>query len=249
VSTHAPTSPLIDRNGLKPGHGVSLLDLLPPDLQTCPKLWRRCLRVARETCRGIPLFSRKDIRTLARQRYEWATCSRHVAWDGRWTSVNGSAWLRHGRGGKGSPAHRRRAAKRETEYQFVRKCSAKYQARVWCALPVGSVNLGLYDEERAAWDAVKLWLRAGADPTRGLPAKVLPKWVIHGKRPIIEQREAKPDAATADRRRAAERHTGRKVDECSPVAFYAVRKDVVLGPFDDASEAFTAMEKMLREAN
>ena len=36
------------------------------------------------------------------------------------------------------------------------------------------------------------------------------------------------------------------MDESSPVAFYAVRKDVVLGPFEDASEAFKAMERMLK---
>lgn len=228
--------------------GVSLLDLLPPELQTCPRLWRKCLRVARETCRGLPLFTGRDIRSLARQRYEWITAGRN--WDGRWSTLNGSAGLRGGKGG--SREVRRRAPKRETEYKFVRRCSAKYQARVWCPLPIGSVNLGLYEEESAAWDAVRRWLRAGADPCRHLPAGILPKWVVHGHRPIpngLANGLTSEAGAGEDGRDGVPRskRKGRKVDECSPLGFYAVRNDVVLGPFDDAEQAFKAMEQRLRE--
>ena len=169
-------------------------------------------------------------------------------WDRLWTSINGSAGLRRDQGGKGGSrcasdaVVRRRAPKRETEYQFVRKCSAKYQARVWCALPVGSVNLGLYDEERAAWDAVRVWLRAGADPCKALPKGILPKWVVYGKKPIVGVGLAGEVVEAGVSRRNA----GRKVDTSSPVGFYAVRKDVVIGPFADAAEAFKAMEQWLK---
>ncbi len=43
---------------------------------------------------------------------------------------------------------------------------------------VGHVNLGCYREERAAWEAIRAWVRAGADPCRALPPGVLPKWVV-----------------------------------------------------------------------
>ena len=71
---------------------------------------------------------------------------------------------------------------RRSRYKYVRQVCGKtgiwvWQARAYLPLPVGSVHLGLYREERAAWEAVRLWIRAGADPCRGLPTKVLPKWV------------------------------------------------------------------------
>jgi hypothetical protein len=64
------------------------------------------------------------------------------------------------------------------QYLYVRRVKGfKYQARVWLPMPLGSINLGLYNSEREAWMAFKAWLKAGGDPVKGLPAGVLPKWV------------------------------------------------------------------------
>ena len=111
-------------------------------------------------------------------------------------------------------------------------------------MPVGSVNLGLYDEERAAWDAVRVWLRAGADPCRALPKGILPKWVVYGHRPIVGGFGV--SVGVGGEAGVSRRNAGRKVDTGSPVGFYAVRKDVVIGPFADAAEAFKAMEQWLK---
>ena len=81
------------------------------------------------------------------------------------------------------PAIRRPPSfERRSRYKYVRQVCGKtgiwvWQARAYLPLPVGSVHLGLYREERAAWEAVRLWIRAGADPCRRLPPNVLPKWV------------------------------------------------------------------------
>ena len=107
-------------------------------------------------------------------------------------------------------------------------------------MPVGSVNLGLYDEERAAWDAVRVWLRAGADPCKALPKGILPKWVVYGQKPVVGVDGVVVEAGVS------QRNAGWKVDTNSPVGFYAVRKDVVIGPFADAAEAFKAMEQWLK---
>lgn len=73
----------------------------------------------------------------------------------------------------------KRRGRRQYGHKYVRLVSGTqlYQARAWHPV-VGSVNLGLYREERAAWAAVKAWIQAGCDPCRGLPPGVLPKWVM-----------------------------------------------------------------------
>ena len=120
-------------------------------------------------------------------------------------------------------------------------------------MPVGSVNLGLYDEERAAWDAVRVWLRVGADPCKALPKGILPKWVVYGQKPVVGDAMAKRTEGMAEvvdgvvvEAGVSQRNAGWKVDTNSPVGFYAVRKDVVIGPFADAAEAFKAMEQWLK---
>ena len=78
------------------------------------------------------------------------------------------------------PTHdgvRRRERTHRCRYKYVRRVGLMYQARVYLPLPVGSVNVGLYATESAAHLAVQAWLRSGADPRRGLPGGVLPKWV------------------------------------------------------------------------
>jgi hypothetical protein len=73
---------------------------------------------------------------------------------------------------------RKRERRHRCDYLYVRKVAGrKYQARVWLPAPLGSINLGLYDDERSAWHAVRQWIRAGADPCDNLPEGVLPKWV------------------------------------------------------------------------
>lgn len=72
---------------------------------------------------------------------------------------------------------------RRSRYPYVRSVRGKTGTYVWQARPflnatVGHVNLGCYHEERAAWEAIRRWVRAGADPCRGLPPGVLPKWVV-----------------------------------------------------------------------
>lgn len=81
-----------------------------------------------------------------------------------------------------SSTPRRRSADRRSLYPYVRAVRGKtgtwvWQARAWLGRPDGSVNLGCYRQERAAWAAARAWIRAGADPCRHLPAGVLPKWV------------------------------------------------------------------------
>jgi hypothetical protein len=75
-----------------------------------------------------------------------------------------------------------RSQERRSAFRYVRQVRGRsgiwvWQARAWLPLPIGSVNLGCYREERIAWEAVKRWIRSGADPVRDLPAGVLPKWV------------------------------------------------------------------------
>lgn len=71
-----------------------------------------------------------------------------------------------------------RRGRRRYSHKYVRLVSGTqlYQARVWHPV-VGSVNLGLYRDEHAAWLAVKVWVQAGCNPCRGMPEGVLPKWV------------------------------------------------------------------------
>lgn len=76
--------------------------------------------------------------------------------------------------------YRQRDRRHACRYRYVRRPTGShlYQARVY--LPVdkgGSINLGLYETESAAHQVVTAWIRAGADPTKGLPAGVLPKYV------------------------------------------------------------------------
>lgn len=72
-----------------------------------------------------------------------------------------------------------RSKRHACQYKWVRRIGPhSYQARVW--LPVergGSINLGLYDSEIKAYAAVRAWVKAGADPVKGLPECVLPKYV------------------------------------------------------------------------
>ena len=79
------------------------------------------------------------------------------------------------------PFRPRRESTHRSSYKHVRYVGRGwYQARVWIGprgALVDSVNLGLYRTEWDAWRAVKAWVAAGADPCRGLPEKVLPKWV------------------------------------------------------------------------
>jgi len=83
-----------------------------------------------------------------------------------------------------SPPRRRSPTfDRRSYYLYFRSVRDKTGTYVWQARPflnetVGHVNLGCYRDERAAWEAVRLWVRAGADPCRGLPPGVLPKWVV-----------------------------------------------------------------------
>lgn len=80
--------------------------------------------------------------------------------------------------GPPAPARGGRVRLHPCRHLYVRKVGGrKYQARVWLPAPLGSVNLGLYDDEAPAWRAVRAWIAAGADPCRGLPPGVLPKWV------------------------------------------------------------------------
>lgn len=81
-----------------------------------------------------------------------------------------------------SPAKNRRSPARRCDYLYVRQVRTPhgrwlFQARAWLPLPLGSIHLGLYDTERAAWGVVRAWIKAGADPVHGLPDGVLPKWV------------------------------------------------------------------------
>jgi hypothetical protein len=81
------------------------------------------------------------------------------------------------------PRRRPPSFDRRSHYLYVRSVRGKTGTYVWQARPfynavVGHVNLGCYREERAAWEAVRVWVRAGADPCRGLPPGVLPKWVV-----------------------------------------------------------------------
>ena len=76
--------------------------------------------------------------------------------------------------------YRQRDRRHACRYRYVRRPTGSrlYQARVY--LPVekgGSINLGLYETEAAAHQVVTAWIRAGADPTKGLPPGVLPKYV------------------------------------------------------------------------
>ncbi len=73
---------------------------------------------------------------------------------------------------------RRRRGRKVYRYKYVRLVSGTnlYQARPWHPV-VGSINLGLYKNERDAWHAVQAWIQAGCDPCRGLPPGILPKWV------------------------------------------------------------------------
>ena len=85
------------------------------------------------------------------------------------------------RGGSFSPPlPKQRVRTHPSLYKWVRRVSRnRYQARAW--LPVehgGSINLGLYLTEVAADQAVRHWIAAGMDPTKGLPAGVLPKYAI-----------------------------------------------------------------------
>lgn len=80
-------------------------------------------------------------------------------------------------------AGKARDLSRRSRFKYVRMVRNQrglryWQARGWLPLPVGSVHLGCYHHERAAWDAVKGWLRSGGDPVKGLPKDVLPKWVV-----------------------------------------------------------------------
>lgn len=122
--------------------------------------------------------------------------------------------------------HQRRSSDRRSEYRFVRAVQGGtgtwfWQARAWLPEPIGSVNLGCYREERAAWDAVRQWIRAGGDPCKGLPPGVLPKWVL--------------------REREGDKPTGR---------FLAVRRDrngtrIVVGAFGTAEQAHLAARRQV----
>lgn len=101
---------------------------------------------------------------------------------------------------------KKRRSRRQYSHKYVRLVANAnvYQARAWHPV-VGSVNLGCYGSESAAWAAVKTWIRAGCDPCRGLPDGVLPKWVVRDgdvfivKRrpgvPVVAGRYASPEAA------------------------------------------------------
>lgn len=79
------------------------------------------------------------------------------------------------------PIRRKRPQRvpRPTSFSYIRQIrDGLFQARPWLGVRwIGSVNLGLYRSERDAHRAVVEWVKAGADPCRGLPAKVLPKFV------------------------------------------------------------------------
>lgn len=119
----------------------------------------------------------------------------------------------------------RRRGRRRYAHKYVRLVSGSqlYQARAWHPV-VGSVNLGLYPEEHAAWAAVKAWIKAGCDPCRGLPDGVLPKWVKSdgdGYRVIARKKLlhvpgkfATPEEA---HRAARERYRPRVVTTCLPL--------------------------------
>ena len=78
-----------------------------------------------------------------------------------------------------APKPRRRT--HPSRYLFVRRLRKGilrvWQARTWLPEPLGSINLGIHEDEWSAHRAVQAWIRAGADPCRGLPDGVLPKWV------------------------------------------------------------------------
>lgn len=60
----------------------------------------------------------------------------------------------------------------QPKYKFTRRVKGKFQARVWDGRLRAHVNLGLYDEDRAAWDASKRFFLKGE-----LPAHILPHFV------------------------------------------------------------------------
>lgn len=75
---------------------------------------------------------------------------------------------------------RRRQRQHPCRYRYVRRLAGSrlYQARTYISPEKGgSINLGLYETEAAAHQVVTTWIRAGADPTKGLPPGVLPKYV------------------------------------------------------------------------
>ena len=75
---------------------------------------------------------------------------------------------------------RRRHRQHPCRYRYVRRLAGSrlYQARTYISPEKGgSINLGLYETEAAAHQVVTAWIRAGADPTKGLPEGVLPKYV------------------------------------------------------------------------
>jgi hypothetical protein len=64
----------------------------------------------------------------------------------------------------------------ESRYKYVRRIKNKWQARVWDGRIKDHVNLGLYDEERAAWDAARRYFLRGE-----IPDGIYPKYVrTHG---------------------------------------------------------------------
>lgn len=89
---------------------------------------------------------------------------------------------------------KKRRSRRQYVHKYVRLVTNAnvYQARTWHPV-VGSVNLGCYRSESAAWQAVKTWIQAGCDPCKGLPDGVLPKWVVRdGDSFIVKRRPGAP---------------------------------------------------------
>lgn len=63
-----------------------------------------------------------------------------------------------------------------SRYKYVRRVKNKWQARVWDGRIRDHVNLGLFDEERAAWDVAKRYALRDE-----VPDEILPKYVrTHG---------------------------------------------------------------------
>lgn len=63
-------------------------------------------------------------------------------------------------------------------YKYVRKRRRKWEARVWISQVIGHIELGYYETRSAAWQVIRVWMKAGCHPARGLPAGILPKWVV-----------------------------------------------------------------------
>jgi hypothetical protein len=62
--------------------------------------------------------------------------------------------------------------------KYVIKRGNRWHVRVWMPHPVCTIWLGSYTSEREGWQVMMGWLKAGGCAYRGLPAGVLPKWVV-----------------------------------------------------------------------